>query len=244
VACNTNPSEDTTSSAPPQTAATPQAQLSPQAPPPTAPAPPPVASTSKKRFYGIESFTIVHKHEGMQTGTVTEHVRDWGNERVEIKKLEMKMGPISQKENKRVITKGESITTIDLETNTATQIKNPMYAAMTSQIQGDNDAIDFGKKMLTAMGGKETGKTASYGGESCNMWEMAQMMQKMCMTDDGLTVFLENTMVNMKDTAVEVRKGDPGPPEAYEVPAGMAIKEMGDPLEMLRKLREGAAQGQ
>ena len=247
AACNTNPSDDTTSSSSSETASTPPAQLSqetsPPTPPPTAPPPPPVASTAKKRFYGIESFTIVHKHEGMQTGTVTEHVRDWGNERVEIRKLEMKVGPITQQENKRVITKGESITTIDLETNTAKRAKNSMYAAMTSQVQGDN-AIDFGKKMLMAMGGKETGETASYGGESCKVWEMAQMMQKSCITADGLTVFTENTMANLKDTAIEVRKGDPGPKEAYEVPADLSVTEMGDPFEMLKKLREGAAQGQ
>ena len=241
AACNNSPSEDAssqTTSAPPPAVQTETTQ--PQTAPP---APPPAASTAKKRFYGIESFTIVHKHEGMQTGTVTEHIRDWGNERVEIRQLEMKMGPITQKENKRVITKGETITTIDLEANTATRAKNSMYAAMTSQVQGDN-AIDFGKKMLKAMGANPTGAKASYGGESCDMWEMPQIQGKICMTGDGLTVLNESTMANIKDTAVEVRKGDPGPPEAYEVPAGLSVKEMGDPFEMLKKMREDAAQGQ
>ncbi len=43
------------------------------------------AAPDEVRFYGRESFTIVSAQTGVESGTVTEHVRDWGRRRVEIK---------------------------------------------------------------------------------------------------------------------------------------------------------------
>ncbi len=119
--------------------------------------------------------------------------------------------------HKKTITEGEWVTTVDLDKKTATRTKNPLYRSIVRKMEGKG-GIEMGKFMVRSMGGRETGKTARYAGDKCRVWEIPNLGQKLCVTDDGLTLWSETNMAGMRMTmtAIEVRRGDPGPNSAYK----------------------------
>jgi hypothetical protein len=185
------------------------------------------SADERARWFGIESFTVVRKLEGMQTGTVTEHVRDWGNERVEIRDTEINIAGFRQTQKQRVISQGDSIVSVDLQAGTATRTKNPMYADMAKAGPG------VGKAFIEQMGGRATGESAEYAGQACQVWKIAQLGQTLCLTEDGLNLHSANQLAQISETAIEVRLGDPGPDAAYQVPEGIDVQEGPDIAEIM-----------
>ncbi len=201
---------------------------------------PDVANT-ESRFYRVESFTLVRKLEGIHSGTVTEHVRNYGNERAEIRDVETRIAGFTQKDHTKTITRGAEITTVDLSAGTASRMDNPFYAAMVQNMKGDG--LEFGARMMRQMGGKPTGKTREIAGHECDVWEGAQMNQTMCVTEGGITLQVSSEQVNVSDTAIEVRMGDPGPDDAYEVPEGMVVTAGPSLTDLFNKASDGSKDG-
>jgi len=171
------------------------------------------------RFYPIKSFTLVSTLEGMNKGSKTMHVTDWGRKYVTIEKTTMSMMGITRTENKRVIVEGRDITTIDEDAKTITKAVNPMYDNIAKNVEGKG-GVELGRSLMVALGHKPTGERGSFAGESCEYWSNPQFGQKLCATDDGIVLSIVTNMMgmNMSEVATEVRRGDAGPDSAYDLP--------------------------
>ncbi len=192
------------------------------------------------RMFGIEEATIHYKMEGSMNGTRVQYFKDYGKQLAEEMRSEMNIMGMSVKQHNRTITQGPWVVSIDLEKNTASRMRNPMYEQIKKSA-----AAGKGKKAseryMKAMGGTDTGKTAKYAGEKCRIWDVPRFVSKMCVTDDGLPVWHESNVAGMKSThvATKIIKGDPGPASVYEVPKGMTVTEEKMPdLSQLQEMRK------
>lgn len=183
--------------------------------------------TSKQKMHDLKEFTVSYNLTGVETGTSTEHWRNWGQKRVELKKTTISMMGVNQSTDERIIIDGPTITSIDNGTNTATTMQNPMYATLMENMKG-KDPKAFGKEMLTAMGGVETGETREYAGEKCDVWTVAQIGATQCMTKDGIAVYLKTDMGGMTivKIATKVKRGDGGPDKAFEIGPEVSMQQM------------------
>lgn len=184
------------------------------------------------RFYGRESFTVVSALSGSHTGTVTEHVRDWGRLRVEIRDAEMSLMGMTQPDRNRIVYDQDQIITIDSATGATTVSQNPMYDNIVAAM-GEEDGVSFGRRMLTGMGGQATGETGEFAGFACDYWTVPQMANAtVCVTDEGLTLSVNVSMgpITTTQTAVEVRLDDGGPDEAfaYDADAATSLPNLND----------------
>jgi hypothetical protein len=177
------------------------------------------AGAQDEKFYAIEAFTIVSKLEGMRSGTKTVHTKNWGRTRVEIEDATMNMMGVTRAEKKRVIMDGRNIATIDEAAKTVTTTVNPTYDRIATSVKG-KDGAELGRAFMSSLGHTPTGAKGSYGGEACDVWSNAQLGQELCVTSDGLVVFIRMNLmgVSMTETATEVRRGDGGPDSAYAMP--------------------------
>lgn len=178
-----------------------------------------------ERFYGKKSFTIVSEQTGVEAGEVIEHVREWGRIRAEIKNTTMSVAGFSQDTNQRAIYEGAKIITIDETTNAVVEAQNPMYDSIVARMKGKS-GVDFGKEMMTQMGGVETDETGRFANHDCNYWEIASLNSKTCITEWGGTL---HSVVNMggmsfEKTATEVRMNDGGPDSAFAYDASKATQ--------------------
>ena len=80
------------------------------------------AGSGDERFYGREQFTLVGNQSGTESGTFTEHVRDWGRTRAEIKDVTLSTMGITRRTNTRAVYNGPEIATVDLESGNVTVI--------------------------------------------------------------------------------------------------------------------------
>lgn len=193
------------------------------------------AKAADVRFYPIEAFTIVYAHQGMQSGTTTVHTRDYGRLRAEWRELTMSFAGIVQQQKERVVIDGPSVTTIDLKTNTATRIKNPMYDNILAGMERyGGDGVETGKAFMRGMGGVETGESKTIAGEVCAVWQIPQLSQTHCITEDGLALEIASAMMGMQmsQVATEVRRGDGGADEAFSL-EGVTVNELALPPGMM-----------
>lgn len=178
-----------------------------------------------ERFYGKKTFTIVSKQTGVEEGDVTEHVREWGRLRAEIKNTTMSVAGFTQETKQRGIFEGPKIATVDDTTGAVTLATNPMYDGIVARMKGKS-GVDFGKEMMAQMGGVETDEKGSFAGHDCQYWEIASLSSKTCVTEWGGTL---HSVVNMggmsfEKTAIEVRMNDGGPDEAFAYDASKATE--------------------
>jgi hypothetical protein len=184
-----------------------------------------LAGAGEERFYGKKAFTIVYKQTGTEAGDVTEHVRDWGRKRVEIRKTTMSMAGMSQEAHTRTLFDGEKIVATDITTGAVTVTANPMYKDMAGRMQGKS-GVEFGKEMMAAMGGKPTGESGSFAGSACDYWELAQLGTRLCIAGWGATLQSSTKMgpMTIERVAQEIREGDGGPDEAFAYDAAKATQ--------------------
>ena len=182
-------------------------------------------AAGEERFYGKKAFTIVYKQTGTETGDFTEHVREWGRKRAEIKKTTTSIAGMSHATATRTVFDGAKMVATDLNTGAVTVMTNPMYNDVVSRMQGKS-GVEGGKEMMLAMGGKPTGETGSFAGASCDYWELAQLATRMCITTWGATVMQSAKMgpMTIDKIAVEVREGDGGPDDAFAYDAAKAAQ--------------------
>ncbi len=184
------------------------------------------ASADGPRFYGEENFTIEYEQTGNQSGSWVEHVRDWGNRRVEIKNLTMSvtvpgLPTQTQTQNDRTIYDGDQIININQDTGATTVTTNPLYDNLV-QSMGDSDGVEYGQMLMTQMGAQPTGETATVAGHECAYWALAGT--RTCITPWGASLRIETSMgpVSIVRTATAVRIGDGGPDSAFEYDAANA----------------------
>lgn len=177
----------------------------------------------KERFYGKRAFTIVSTQTGAEEGDVTEHVRDWGRLRAEVKDTSISIAGFTQATNQRIIYDGADITTVDETSGAVTTATNPIYNAMVARMKGKS-GVEFGKEMMTQMGGRVTDEKAKFAGHDCTYWELPSLGGKACVTDWGGTLHTVVAMagVSMEKTATQVRMGDGGPDSVYQFDASKA----------------------
>jgi len=192
-----------------------------------------------ERFYGKEAFTIVSKQTGVETGDITEHVRDWGRRRAEIKNTSISVSGFTRSANQRVVQNGAEIVTIDNVTGTVTSMTNPIYDDIVARMRGKS-GVEFGGEMMAAMGGRETGEKGSFAGQECDYWELASVGTKTCVTPWGGTLHTLTNMAGMsiEKTAVEVRLGDGGPDEAFAYDASK-VEAAPDVGEIMKRAKGG-----
>jgi hypothetical protein len=184
-------------------------------------------SSGATRFYGRETFTIAYTSAGTQAGPSTEHIRNWGNQRVDIQNTSTTIAMAgfsnTQINNTRTIYDGDKIISVNTDTGATTITTNPIYAQLVQAI-GSGDGVDFGMTLMQQMGGQPTGESGSYAGQSCNYWQIAQAGTRVCVTDWGGTLFTETNLgpMTFTRTATEVRIGDGGPDAAFQYDAANA----------------------
>lgn len=221
-------------------------------PPPEDPVPPhddttkestpaaPAGGRPNAQFYDQEKFTVSYDVKGSpESGSITEHVSDWGHKRVEIKDLTLSYAGIRQVTKQRVIYDRAEVVTVDLRTGAVTKIANPLYDKITASMRGKS-GVEYGKEWATAMGASPTGKTGTYAGHSCDEWAIAQLGTTFCVTKGGITLYTATKMgpVSSTRTAKHVKIGDSGPAEAYAYDASK-VQAVQNLQEIMKKARGG-----
>lgn len=183
------------------------------------------AAPDEVRFYGRESFTIVSTQTGAESGTVTEHVRDWGRRRVEIKDATLAVAGQSIRQHHRVVHDGSRIATVDLETGSVTVAENPLYGRLAAAMRG-RSGVEIGEQMMIQLGGRRTGERATIAGHACEYWEVAQLGARSCVTPWGATLSMRVAMgaVSFERIATEVRLDDGGADEAFAYDSARATQ--------------------
>ncbi len=191
-----------------------------------------------ERFYGKRAFTIVSTQTGAEEGDVTEHVRDWGRKRAEIKDTSMSIAGFTQETKQRLIYDGDQIITIDETTGNVTTSVNPFYDAIVSRMK-NKSGVEYGKEIMAQFGGRETGEKGKFAGHECDYWEVASAGTKSCVTSWGATLHSSTNMggVTMEKTAVEVRMDDGGPDSAFEYDASKA-QEAPDISKIMQQMKQ------
>ncbi|MGI9236246.1 MAG: hypothetical protein ACR2QZ_02560 [Woeseiaceae bacterium] len=164
------------------------------------------------RLHPLEQYCVTFDLAGMMSGTWTECARDYAFERVELQNMVIQMGPITQTDNKRVVYVGPQIYTIP-ENGNAMVADNPMFDSTVAALE-DSDPMTLSSNMLGSMGFTPNGETMEFLGYSCNV--AAGQMGTICMTDNGLTLYM-NTMGQTR-TATSIDLDSGGNDEYYSIP--------------------------
>jgi hypothetical protein len=169
----------------------------------------------EQKLHPLESYTVKYKIEGNTNGEKTQYSKDWGRTLCWKEVSESNMpGVGTVKKNEKVvttITDGEQwIYTVNLNDNTGTKMKNPLFAEIYSGIKGKDPKM-FSEEFMTKMGGKVVGEKV-VGGEKCKIWNITGGA-KACITEDLITVESSVDMagISVKETAVEVKRNSPEP---------------------------------
>jgi hypothetical protein len=176
------------------------------------------------KFSPIEAYTVVYTVTGPQAGRYTQHSRKFGVEQSQINDLSLGN---NVRNRVQLMTLGDRIVSYDPLTRMAASTTNPGYEQLRQAAAGKTDA-ELPAALLRALGFETNGRMQNLAGETCVMWEARPLSQSRCVTPDGITL---QTRLNIPgnaivQTAVAVRRGDPGPESAYMVPPGMNVRQV------------------
>lgn len=173
------------------------------------------SGAAEQKLHPLETYTVKYKIEGNTKGEKTQYSKDWGRTLCWKEVSESTMPGVGTiKKNEQIVTtisNGEQwIYTVNLNDNTGTKIKNPMFSEMYASIEG-KDPKQFSEEFMKKMGGKVVGEKV-VNGEKCKMWEITGGA-KACVTEDLITVESSVDMggITVKETAVEVKRNSPEP---------------------------------
>ena len=170
------------------------------------------AGEATPKLHPLEAACLSYEMTGqMQSGTVTRCHRKFGYEQYEIQNITIGVMGMTQTQNQHVITIGDTIYSIDLSTNTGTKTQNPMYESIVSAMEGKSPE-EASAEFMTAMGMTATDQTKTIAGETCTVYQSAQMGTT-CMTQTGL--MLEQLIMGMGQVATAVTVGDGGEDANY-----------------------------
>ncbi|MCI4643512.1 MAG: hypothetical protein MRY64_01885 [Hyphomonadaceae bacterium] len=183
---------------------------------------PAFANPDTPKLHPVEKACVTYEMNGqMQSGTVTRCHRDFGYESYEIQDVSIGFGGFSQTQTTHTITIGDTIYTIDLQSNTATQTTNPMYAGLADAME-DASPEELGASFLEAMNMSPTGETNTVAGEGCTVYS-SPMMGTACFTSDWL--MLEQSVMGMGQSATSVDRTSGGADENYTLYQNMTVSD-------------------
>lgn len=126
--------------------------------------------------YQVEKGIIHYELTGTEKGTLVVYFDRWGLREAQYKNSEMKVFGIKQKTNTVSYLDGENMYNYTPEENTYMRIKNTLVRPVTEDM-GEGDMTVGGKKLLTGMGGEQTGQETVMG-KNCELWELKSMKMK------------------------------------------------------------------
>ena len=96
---------------------------------------------------------------------------------------------------------------VDTTTNKGTKMLNPIYKSLVESV-GAKTPREFNMAIFEKMGGKVSGEK-TIAGNTCEIWDLPDGMQKTCMTKDGLILETESNIDGVKQgrIATEVIRG-------------------------------------
>jgi len=173
-----------------------------------------VKTQAQPKMHELENYYVTYEFSGNSTGSKQHASRDFGRKQCWIEKSEMKVEGNSIKKNEKVITMLQGgdqwLITIDLDNNTGTRMKNPMYGELAASMEGKNPK-EFSEQLMRQMGGKIVGEK-TVNGEKCTEWTLMSGART-CVTKDLIAVESGADMagISITETAAEVKRNDPGP---------------------------------
>lgn len=173
---------------------------------------PSFANDDTPQLHPLDKACVTYEMTGqMMSGGTTRCHRDYGYEQYEIQETTVGFAGVTQTQRQHVIIIGETIYSINLDTNSGTKTQNPMYASVTAALQ-NSSPDQMSQQFFDAMGLTPNGETKTIAGASCAVYTSA-MMGTVCMTDNGL--MLEQDFMGSGQIATSVNVGDGGDDENY-----------------------------
>lgn len=177
---------------------------------------------SSPKLHPVEEVCVSYEMTGqLQNGTTTRCHRDYGYEQYEIQNITVGISGFTQTTHQHTITIGDTIYAIDLEKNTGTKTKNPMYQGLVDGM-GEKDPEEMSAAFIESMGFRSAGTSQEVAGHTCNDYSSAQM-GSVCLTDDGL--MLKQEVFGNTTTATNISMGDAGDAANYELYKKVSISE-------------------
>jgi len=172
------------------------------------------SQAADQKMHPLKNYSVNYELSGNTTGSKQQYSQDYGRTICWIEKSETSIMGNSQKKNVKVITyvkDGDQwIITIELDNNTGTKMKNPMYKAIAGGMKGKTPK-EFSESVMKQMGGKVVGEK-TVNGEKCTEWTLMGGAST-CITEDQIVVESKADMagISMSEVAIEVKRNDPGP---------------------------------
>ncbi len=173
-------------------------------------------------FRPVAAYTAVYELDGNVSGTITEMSRYHGGQVVQVNDSQMKYLWRKQTTKNRIIITSGEVTIIDELEGTLARTIDPNYAD-GMKAAGAEGVTDRFRAYMEGLGYVDTGAADAVLGEDCVIWEGNDPDVELCMSDDGIMLRVEASRFGFDyiQRATEIRRGDPGPDEMFEVPAGL-----------------------
>ena len=172
------------------------------------------SSRAEQKMHPLKSYSVNYELVGNVKGSKQQYSQDYGNTVCWVEKSETSIMGNTTEKNEKVITmiKGgdQWIITINLDDNTGTKMKNPMYGAIAAGMKG-KDPKEYSDAIMKQMGGQIKGEK-TVNGEKCTEWAMMAGAFA-CITEDQIMVESGANMagVSISEVATKVKRNDPGP---------------------------------
>ncbi len=170
--------------------------------------------TAEQKMHTLKNYSATYELSGNTKGTKSQYSQDYGRTICWLEQSETSIMGNSQKRNVKIITyvkDGDQwIITIDLDKNTGTKMKNPMYKGIVGGMQGKTPK-EFSEGFMKQMGGKIVGEK-TVNGEKCKEWTLMGGAST-CVTEDQIVVESKADMagISISEVATEVKRNDAGP---------------------------------
>ncbi len=190
-------------------------------------------TASKMKRYGIKEACIEYTVSGSQAGTEILYFDNYGIREAKHEKKTIKIGPITQEEDKATyLEDGVTQYIVNRKDGTGTKTK----AKIMEQFEG-KDMTKVGEKMMTQMGGKKI-RTEEFLGRQTDVWEVKQMGTTTWVWK-GVTLKTITDFMGMKVSIVATKISESFDKKKVQKPTNIDYKDMGDPMDMLKKMRQG-----
>jgi len=172
------------------------------------------SGNAEQKFHTLKNYSVTYELSGNTTGTKQHASQDYGRKQCWIEKSEINIMGNSVKKNEKVITMVEDgdqwIITVDLNNNTGTKMKNPMYRGIAGSMKG-KDPKEYSEAIMKQMGGQVIGEKTIIG-EKCTEWTLMGGATT-CITEDLIAVESAANMagISISEVATEIKRKDPGP---------------------------------
>lgn len=192
------------------------------------------ASPETMKPYEIEEGRIEFELSGMTKGSEVLEFKDWGRRAATRSIHTVSMMGMIQETRQLTIIDGEWVYNVDLSKNTATQIKNPFYSALSERT--GQSLPETGADMMKAMGGGKVGEDTMLG-KACDWWEIQQLMSKSCIWKGiGLKTIAGPKGMQITHTAVNIQLINI-PDSRFSLPPNVKIVQGEDPFKRLREFQ-------